>query len=174
MKRRGLPRFAAMAKPYWNSEDKWIARGLLVLLIVLLLGNTAFRVLLFEQSSEFTSALASQDPNHYWVASYKTVGIIVVAAPFYVFDDYVRDKLVNYWRRWLTHNFLDMYFRSTAIYKLAFNADIHRLSVVKYHGHVLDLGGVGAWSVTLAEDSVVGSTSGAVVRSKRPLIAASD
>jgi putative ATP-binding cassette transporter len=124
MKPRGLPRFAAMAKPYWNSEDKWIARGLLILLIVLLLGNTAFSVLLLEQSGEFTSALASQDSDRYWSAIYKTVGIIVVAAPFYVFYYYVRDKLVNYWRRWLTNNFLDTYFRNTAFYKLAFNADI--------------------------------------------------
>ena len=124
MKRRGLPRFAAMAKPYWNSEDKWIARGLLTLLIVLLLGNTTFSVLLLAQSGEFTSALASQDSGRYWIAIYKTVGIIVVAAPFYVFYYYVRDKLVNYWRRWLTHNFLDTYFRNTAFYKLAFNADI--------------------------------------------------
>ena len=63
-----------MAKPYWNSEDKWIARGLLILLIVLLLGNTAFSVLLLEQSGEFTSALASEDSDRYWIAIYKTVG----------------------------------------------------------------------------------------------------
>lgn len=124
MKRRGLPRFVALAKPYWFSEDKWIARGLLVLLILLLLGNTAFSVLLLEQSGEFTSALASQDTDRYWQSIYKTLGIIVAAAPFYVFYYYVRDKLVNYWRKWLTNNFLDTYFRNNAFYKLAFNADI--------------------------------------------------
>ena len=124
IKRRGLPRFVALAKPYWFSEDKWIARGLLALLVLLLLGNTAFSVFLNEQSGEFTSALASQDSGRYWISIYKTVGIIVVAAPFYVFYYYVRDKLVNYWRRWLTHNFLDTYFRNNAFYKLAFNADI--------------------------------------------------
>lgn len=42
MRRRGLPRFVAMAKPYWFSEDKWIARGLLAPLVILLRGNTAF------------------------------------------------------------------------------------------------------------------------------------
>ena len=124
MRRRGLPRFVALAKPYWHSEDKWIARGLLVLLIILLLGNTAFAVLLLEQSGEFTSALASKDSDRYWLAIYKIVAIIAVAAPFYVFYFFVRDKLVNYWRRWLTHNFLDTYFRNNAFYKLAFNADI--------------------------------------------------
>ncbi|MEK6259965.1 MAG: ABC transporter ATP-binding protein/permease [Planctomycetota bacterium] len=119
-----LPRFVAMIKPYWFSEDKWIARGLLALLIVLLLGNTAFSVLLNEQSGEFTSALASQDTARYWKSIYKTIGIILAAAPFYVFYYFVRDKLVNYWRKWLTNNYLDTYFRNAAFYKLAFNADI--------------------------------------------------
>ncbi len=113
-----------LAKPYWFSEDKWIARGLLILLIVLLLGNTAFSVLLLEQSGEFTSALASQNSDRYWTSIYKTIGIFAAAAPFYVFYYFVRDKLVNFWRRWLTHNFLDTYFRNDAFYKLAFNADI--------------------------------------------------
>ena len=124
MKRRVLPRFVAMIKPYWFSEDKWIARGLLALLIVLLLGNTAFSVLLNEQSGEFTSALASQDTSRYWTSIYKTIGIIVAAAPFYVFYYFVRDKLTNYWRKWLTNNFLDTYFKNAAFYKLAYNADI--------------------------------------------------
>ena len=124
IKRRKLPRFVAMAKPYWFSEEKWIARGLLALLVALLLGNTAFAVFLNEQSGEFTSALASKDSGRYWISIYKTIGLIAAAAPFYVFYYFVRDKLVNYWRRWLTHNFLDTYFRNTAFYKLAFNADI--------------------------------------------------
>ena len=51
MRRRGLPRFVAMARPYWFSEDKWIARSLLALLVGLLLGNTAFAVFLNEQSA---------------------------------------------------------------------------------------------------------------------------
>ena len=41
-----------------------------------------------------------------------------------MFYYYVRDKLVNYWRKWLTNIFLDTYFRNNAFYKLAFNADI--------------------------------------------------
>lgn len=124
MRHRGLPRFISLARPYWHSEDKWIAKGLLMLLVVLLVANTVFSVLLLEQSGEFTSALASQDSNRYWTSIYKTVGIILAASPSYVFYYYVRDKLVNKWRRWLTHHFLETYFRNNAFYKLAFNAEI--------------------------------------------------
>ena len=119
-----MPRFIALAKPYWFSEDKWIARCLLALLAILLLGNTLFSVFLNEQAGEFTSALAAQDSGRYWTSIYKSLGLIVAAAPVYVFYYFVRDKLVNYWRRWLTHNYLDTYFRNNAFYKLAFNAEI--------------------------------------------------
>ena len=119
-----MPRFFALAKPYWFSEEKWIARGLLALLAILLVGNTSFSVFLNEQAGEFTSALAAQDSSRYWSSIYKSIGLIAAAAPFYVFYHFVRDKLVNYWRRWLTHSYLDTYFRNNAFYKLAFNAEI--------------------------------------------------
>ncbi len=119
-----MPRFVALAKPYWYSEDKWTARCLLALLAFLLFGNTLFSVFLNEQAGEFTSALAAQDSGRYWTSIYKSLGLIVAAAPVYVFYYFVRDRLVNYWRRWLTHNYLDTYFRNKAFYKLAFNAEI--------------------------------------------------
>lgn len=119
-----LPRFVALAKPYWNSAEKTRSRGLLALLILLLLGNTAFSVLLLEQSGELTSALAARDSSRYWVSIYKTLGLFAVATPFYVLQYFVRDKLVNYWRRWLTHIYVGTYFRNKAFYKLAFNAEI--------------------------------------------------
>ncbi len=124
MKRRVVPRFAILARPYWFSDEKWIARGLLAALILLLLGSTAFSVLLNEQAGELTSGLAAQDPDRYWKSIYKSIGIIAAAAPFYVFYYWVRDRLVNSWRRWLTHTFVDSYFRGHAFYKLAFNSDI--------------------------------------------------
>jgi vitamin B12/bleomycin/antimicrobial peptide transport system ATP-binding/permease protein len=121
---RKAPQFVTIAKPYWYSEDRWKARSLLVLLAFLLLGNTAFNVFLNEQAGEFTSALAAHDSERYWVSIYKTACLITAAAPVYVFYYFVRDKLVNYWRRWLTHNFLDTYFRNNAFYKLAFDTEI--------------------------------------------------
>lgn len=96
----------------------------MALLALLLLGNTAFSVFLNEQAGEFTSALAAHDSERYWISIYKSVSLIAAASPFYVFYYFVRDKLVNYWRRWLTHNFLDTYFRNNAFYKLAFNTEI--------------------------------------------------
>lgn len=111
-------RFAVIAKPYWFSEEKWKARGLLALALLLLLGQTGFNVLFNEKTGEFTSALAARDADRFWLAIRQLVGILVVAVPIYGFFYYVRDKLGIRWRRWLTNHFLDRYLEERAYYKL--------------------------------------------------------
>ncbi len=111
-------RFAVIARPYWLSEEKWKARGLLVLAILLLLGQTAFNVLLNEQTGEFTSALAARDADRFWLSIRQCIAIVVVAVPIYALYYYVRDTLGIFWRRWLTNRFLDRYFADRAYYAL--------------------------------------------------------
>ena len=52
-------RYRGIAAPYWQSEDKWRARGFPGLLAVLLLVQTGFAVLTNEQTGECMSALAA-------------------------------------------------------------------------------------------------------------------
>ncbi|MBY0465481.1 MAG: ABC transporter ATP-binding protein, partial [Burkholderiales bacterium] len=54
-------RFVTIARPYWLSQERWPAWGMLALLILLLLGQTAFSVLFNQETGEFTSALAARD-----------------------------------------------------------------------------------------------------------------
>lgn len=124
IKGRVIPRFIVLSKPYLASDQRWHARGLLALLVVLMLANTAASVLLNQQTGEFSSALAARDSTRYWRSIYFTLGLVGVAIPIYGFYYFVRDKLTNHWRRWMTHNFLERYFRNTAYYKLAFGSDI--------------------------------------------------
>ncbi|WP_413438833.1 ABC transporter ATP-binding protein/permease [Sulfuriferula sp. GW1] len=117
-------RFRAIAAPYWSGEEKWQARGLLVLLVVLLLGQTGFAVLFNQLTGEFTSALAVKNADRFWTAIKECLVILVVAVPIYAFYYYVRDKLGIYWRRWLTRHFLGSYFSNQAYYELNANAEI--------------------------------------------------
>ncbi|MES1997720.1 MAG: ABC transporter ATP-binding protein/permease [Pseudomonadota bacterium] len=117
-------RFRAIAAPYWFGEEKWQARGLLVLLMLLLLGQTGFAVLFNQLTGEFTSALAAKDANRFWTAIRECLVILIVAVPIYAFYYYVRDKLGIYWRRWLTRHFLGSYFSNRAYYELNGNAEI--------------------------------------------------
>lgn len=111
-------RFAVIAKPYWLSEEKWKARGLLALAVLLLLGQTGFNVLLNEQTGEFTSALAARDADRFWLSIRQCVAMVIVAVPIYALYYYVRDTLGILWRRWLTYRFLERYFSGRAYYEL--------------------------------------------------------
>ncbi len=117
-------RFRAMAAPYWVSEEKWRARGLLVLLIALLLGQTGFSVLFNQLSGEFVSALAAKDADRFWTAIRYALLILVAAAPIYAFYYYVRDRLGVNWRRWMTRSFLGSYFNKRAYYELNSSTEI--------------------------------------------------
>jgi putative ATP-binding cassette transporter len=119
-----VPRFIALTKPYWFSDEKWLARGLLALLVVLMLSNTGLLVMLNQQTGEFSSALAARDPDRYWSSIYHTIVLVIFAVPIYGLYYYVRDKLTVHWRRWLTGRFLSSYFTNKAFYKLTGRADI--------------------------------------------------
>jgi len=117
-------RFTAIAAPYWLREEKWKARGLLVLLVVLLLGQTGFSVVFNQLTGEFTSALAARDAERFWTSILECLGILIVAVPIYGFYYYVRDKLGIFWRRWLTRDFLASYFSDRSYYDLNASVDI--------------------------------------------------
>jgi vitamin B12/bleomycin/antimicrobial peptide transport system ATP-binding/permease protein len=117
-------RFNAIAAPYWFREEKWQARGLLLLLVLLLLGQTGFAVLFNQLTGEFTSALAAKDTERFWTAIKECLVILVAAVPIYAFYYYVRDKLGVNWRRWLTMHFLGNYFSHRAYYKLNAGTEI--------------------------------------------------
>ena len=111
-------RFVAIAAPYWCSDERWRARGLLLLLVVLLLGQTAFNVWFNEESGEFTSALAARDADRFWASIQRYAVILLAAAPVYALYYYVRDTLSLRWRRWLTEHFMQRYFQQRAYYRL--------------------------------------------------------
>jgi len=110
--------FATIAQPYWFSDERWRARGLLILLVVLLLGQTAFNVLFNQETGEFTSALAARDTGRFWASIWRYTAILVAAVPIYALYYYVRDTLGLRWRRWLTDLFLARYFDQRAYYRL--------------------------------------------------------
>src|SRR4051812_3029238 len=96
LNRQLVPRFIVLSKPYLASDQKWVARGLLALLVILMLTNTAASVMLNQQSGEFSSALAARDSDRYWRSIYYTLGLIAIAVPIYGLYYFVRDRLTNH------------------------------------------------------------------------------
>jgi putative ATP-binding cassette transporter len=117
-------RFVAIARPYWQSSERLPAFILFTLLILLLVGQTAFSVLFNHETGEFTSALAARDSDRFWTSIRLYTTILVAAVPIYALYYYVRDVLSLRWRRWLTHNFLQRYFSQRAYYRLSTSSSI--------------------------------------------------
>jgi vitamin B12/bleomycin/antimicrobial peptide transport system ATP-binding/permease protein len=110
--------FWAIAKSYWSSDEKWRARGLLLLVILLSLGYTGVSVLLNNKRGALISALSAQDEARFWQTILVFAGTLVIYAPLYAGYDYLRDRLGLEWRRWLTNHFIDRYFQNRAFYNL--------------------------------------------------------
>ncbi len=113
-----LKQFWAIAKSYWSSDEKWRARGLLLLVILLSLGYTGLSVLLNNKRGELISALSAHDEARFWQTILIFAGTLVIYAPLYAGYDYLRDRLGLEWRRWLTNYFVDRYFQNRAFYHL--------------------------------------------------------
>jgi putative ATP-binding cassette transporter len=119
--RRLWRRFWHIAKPFWFGEQKWIGRGMVALLVLLLIGRTEFIVVFNRQSGEFTSALAARDSARFWHSMRVFGTALVVAVPVYGSYYYVRDRLGIIWRRYLTERFLHKYLSNRAFYDLTSN-----------------------------------------------------
>ncbi|MEN8443770.1 MAG: ABC transporter ATP-binding protein/permease [Cyanobacteria bacterium J06555_13] len=118
-------RFWAIAKPYWTGEQKWKARGLLLLIVLLLLAYTGLSVVINTQRGELISALSAKNESRFWRTTLIFVGVLVVYAPLLAGYTYLRDRLALAWRKWLTDSFVSRYFSDRAFYNInQFNAEI--------------------------------------------------
>lgn len=116
--------FWSIAKSYWSSDEKWKARGLLLLVVLLSLGYTGLSVLLNNKRGELISSLSVRDEARFWQTILIFAGTLVVYAPLYAGYVYLRDRLALNWRRWLTDHFIDRYFQNRAFYNLNHDANI--------------------------------------------------
>jgi vitamin B12/bleomycin/antimicrobial peptide transport system ATP-binding/permease protein len=114
-----VPRqFWAIAKPYWFGEEKWYARGMLLLVVVLSLGYTGLSVVLNNQRGELISALSARNETRFWQTILIFTGVLVLYAPLYAGYVYLRDTLSLRWRQFVTNQFIDRYFQNRAFYHL--------------------------------------------------------
>lgn len=102
--RRGifLKKLWALTWPYFWSEEKWMARGLLVLVIAMNLGQVFLDVLLNYWNNDFYNALQNKDEAAFWK---QIVKFFVILAPYivvFVYSTYLQQMLQIRWRKWMT------------------------------------------------------------------------
>jgi putative ATP-binding cassette transporter len=117
-------RFWTIAKPYWFSQEKWGARSLLLVLVLLSLAVNGMNVFISFVARDFMTALSTKEAEKFFHICFAYAGVLLVGTPIVVFYDYLTDKLGLYWRRWLTHHFLEQYFTNRAFYQINFHPTI--------------------------------------------------
>jgi vitamin B12/bleomycin/antimicrobial peptide transport system ATP-binding/permease protein len=107
----------AIALPYWGSEERWAAWGLL-LVVALTLGMVSLNVLLNQWTNTFYNALQDKDCAvfvHQLVRFSWLTGLDIVVA---VYPLYLIQMLQIRWRRWLTERYLHAWLDGGAYYRM--------------------------------------------------------
>jgi putative ATP-binding cassette transporter len=120
--KRGFLRQAwALAWPYWKSEEKWSAIGLLAAVIALNLITVWLNVRFNYWNNDFYNALQEYNWPEFW-RQFAIFGVIAVAFIVVgVYAAYLRGILHIRWRRWLTERFLRDWLDDQAYYRMQLN-----------------------------------------------------
>lgn len=111
-------RFWEIARLYWFSDERWKARGVLALLLLLLFSFTLLNVLLNFVGRDFMTALSEKNLADFNKNLLFYLGAFVIATPVSALYSWVRKHLGVNWRLWLTCHFLGRYFSGRTYYHL--------------------------------------------------------
>ena len=110
-----------LAWPYWKSDEKWSAIGLLAAVIALNLITVWLNVRFNYWNNDFYNALQQYDWPEFWrqfaIFGALALAFIVVG----VYSSYLRGILHIRWRRWLTERFLRNWLEDQAYYRMQLN-----------------------------------------------------
>jgi len=107
-----------LIKPYWTSEERFIAWLLLGAVIALTLAMVYMNVLFNYWNNDFYNALQEKDKASFWrlMGRFTMLAAIYIAMAVYAF--YLNQMLQIRWRRWLTDSYLDQWLSDRAYYRL--------------------------------------------------------
>jgi vitamin B12/bleomycin/antimicrobial peptide transport system ATP-binding/permease protein len=128
--RQFCARVWALSAPYFRSEEKWKARGLLAAIVLLNLAAVYMLVLLNDWNRVFYDALQNKDAKVFWEQlarfTYLAFSFIIIA----VYRFYMTQLLEVRWRAWMTADYLQRWLADHAFYKL----ELARFSAEKNSG----------------------------------------
>jgi len=107
-----------MIGPYWFSEDRWAAWGLLLAVVLLTLGMVYLTVLLNQWNNAFYSALQDKDLVAFRGQLLRVTWLIGIFIFLAVYQVYLNQMLEIRWRRWLTDRYLRAWLADGAYYRM--------------------------------------------------------
>ena len=116
--RQLLPTAWEMIRPYWSSEDRWAAWGLLVVVLILTLAMVHMSVLINEWNNTFYTALQNKDRSIFLQQLTGLSWLVILIVFFSVYQLYLSQMLEIRWRRWLTERYLRAWLADGAYYRM--------------------------------------------------------
>ena len=113
-----VKRVVKLAMPYFKSDEKWKARGLLLAIILLNLGTVYMAVQFNDWNGVFYDSLQNKNEPVFWQQltrfTYLAFGSIAIA----VYKFYLTQVLEMRWRQWMTTHYLQRWLSNQTFYKL--------------------------------------------------------
>ena len=116
--RRILPSAWTLIRPYWFSDDRWAAWGLLLAVVALTLGMVYLTVLLNQWNNAFYTALQDKNLVAFRGLLFRVTYLICIFIFLAVYQVYLNQMLEIRWRRWLTDRYLRAWLSDTAYYRM--------------------------------------------------------
>jgi putative ATP-binding cassette transporter len=117
-------RFWRVSKPYFTSDARWTALGLLAALFALLLTISGLNVAISYVGRDFMSALAGRQTHRVYTFALIYLGVFAAAAVAGAFSRFCELLLGLRWREWLTRRFIREYLAGQAYFHLNKKAEV--------------------------------------------------
>jgi putative ATP-binding cassette transporter len=108
----------ALSAPYFASEQKWQARGLLLAIVALNLALVYMAVLFNDWNKLFYDALQDKNAAVFWTQLGRFTYIAFAAIVIAVYKFYLTQMLEMRWRAWMTTHYLERWLSNHTFYKL--------------------------------------------------------
>ena len=167
--RQLLPTAWSIIRPYWSSEDRWMAWGLIVVVVGLTLAMVHMNVLFNQWNNAFYTALQEKNPTGFFQQLIALSWVVGLTIFFSVYQLYLSQMLEIRWRRWLTERYLRAWLADGAYYRMQLVAreadnpdqriaeDVHLLIS---HTLMLVIGGLRALVTLIAFVAILWALSG--------------
>lgn len=111
-------RIMALTLPYFQSGEKWKARGMLAAIVALNLGAVFMLVQINEWYRVFYDALQNRDVEVFWQQIVRFCWLALIYIVIAVYRFYLTQILQLRWRVWLTDHYLARWLAHKAFYRL--------------------------------------------------------
>lgn len=107
-----------LIRGYWTSEERWWARGMLAVVVVMSLAQVYALVQINSWYNEFYNALQGYDYGSFWPLIGEFTGIAFIYIIIAVYAIYLRQMLEIRWRTWMTKRYLGNWMKKQVYYRL--------------------------------------------------------